>query len=83
MIYSLMGPDYEKNAAFSSIDYNEISIKTGIKHIALHAGRSSQATLLGKNEITYESLYISNDLYQKNYIFYEGQKENELFTRVS
>ncbi|MDR0564803.1 MAG: DNA adenine methylase [Azoarcus sp.] len=41
---------------------NEISIKAGIKHIELKAGRSSQATLLGKNEITYESLYISHDL---------------------
>jgi DNA adenine methylase len=44
---------------------NEIPIKAGIKHIELNAGRSSQSTLLGKNEITYESLYISDDLYQK------------------
>jgi DNA adenine methylase len=62
---------------------NEIPIKTGIKHIELNAGRSSQATLLGKNKITYESLYISNDLYQKNYFFYNGRKENELFTGIS
>jgi DNA adenine methylase len=31
---------------------NEIPIKAGIRHIELNAGRSSQATLLGKNEIT-------------------------------
>jgi DNA adenine methylase len=62
---------------------NEIPIKAGIKHIELKAGRSSQSTLLGKNEITYESLYISDDLYQKNYILDEVGKENELFTRVS
>lgn len=62
---------------------HEIPIKAGIGHIELNAGRSSQATLLGKNEITYESLYISNDLYQKNYFFHEERKENELFTRIS
>jgi DNA adenine methylase len=62
---------------------SELPIKTGIKHIELNAGRSSQSTLLGKNEITYESLYISNDLYQKNYVFYDRQEQNELFSRVS
>lgn len=30
-----------------------------LKHIELHAGRSSQATLLGRNHDTYESLYLS------------------------
>lgn len=34
----------------------------GLKHIYLNAGRSSQATLLGNNDITYESLYICNNL---------------------
>jgi DNA adenine methylase len=62
---------------------NEIPIKVGIRHIELNAGRSSQATLLGKNEITYESLYISNDLYQSNYFFFEEGQKNELFTRIS
>jgi hypothetical protein len=38
---------------------------------------------LGKNEITYESLYIRNDLYQETYIHHKGQKENGLFQRVS
>jgi DNA adenine methylase len=30
-----------------------------LKHIELHAGRSTQATLLGRKENTYESLYLS------------------------
>lgn len=30
-----------------------------IKHIELKAGRSSQATLLGRDDLTYESLYLS------------------------
>jgi DNA adenine methylase len=62
---------------------NEIPIKKGIKHIELNAGRSSQSTLLGKSEITYESLYISNDLYQKNNTLYKKWEESELFKRVS
>jgi DNA adenine methylase len=62
---------------------NKIPIKSGINHIELQAGRSSQSTLLGKNEITFESLYISNDLFQKNYILSKGQEDNELFARIS
>lgn len=34
-------------------------------HIELKVGRSTQATLLGSNEITYESLYLSNELLLK------------------
>jgi len=60
----------------------KIPINKDIKHIVLNAGRSSQSTLLGRNEITYESLYISNDLY-KVYNTYKGKYENGLFTRVS
>jgi DNA adenine methylase len=30
-----------------------------LHHVELHAGRSSQATLLGRAEITIESLYLS------------------------
>jgi DNA adenine methylase len=62
---------------------NEIPIKTGIKHIELNAGRSTQSTLLGRTEITYESLYISNDLYAKSNVAVKNRKENELFARVS
>src|SRR5262249_30343384 len=34
----------------------------GLTHLELHAGRSSQATLLGRNHDTYESLYLSSAL---------------------
>jgi DNA adenine methylase len=34
----------------------------GLKRIEIEAGRSSQATLLGKKDITYESLYLSESL---------------------
>ncbi len=33
--------------------------KLSLKHLQVHAGRSSQATLLGSNEETIESLYLS------------------------
>ncbi|ROH89532.1 DNA adenine methylase [Stagnimonas aquatica] len=33
-----------------------------LRKVGLNAGRSSQATLLGRNEITIESLYISQDV---------------------
>lgn len=33
-----------------------------LAHVELEAGRSSQATLLGRDEVTYESLYISQAL---------------------
>ncbi len=33
-----------------------------LKRIELEAGRSSQATLLGKKDVTYESLYLSKTL---------------------
>ena len=37
----------------------------GLKRILIPAGRSSQATLLGKNQQTIESLYISNKLFKQ------------------
>lgn len=40
----------------------EIPIELDLEHIHLNAGRSSQATLLGKDSITFESLYITKDL---------------------
>ena len=33
--------------------------------ILIEVGRSSQSTLLGKEDITYESLYLSNSLIEK------------------
>ena len=37
-----------------------------LSRISLDAGRSTQATLLGRNEVTFESLYISPVLREKN-----------------
>ena len=37
-----------------------------LKKVALHAGRSSQATLLGRDEVTIESLYLSPALLAKS-----------------
>jgi DNA adenine methylase len=61
----------------------EIPESLDVEHIQLCAGRSSQSTLLGKNEITYESLYVSNDLFKSSKKFERGFCENELFARVS
>jgi DNA adenine methylase len=36
-----------------------------LKHLQIHAGRSSQATLLGKNHETIESLYLSPSLVRR------------------
>lgn len=37
----------------------------GLTHVELEAGRSTQATLLGRDEITFESLYLSQALTEK------------------
>ncbi len=37
----------------------------GIHRVEINAGRSTQSTLLGKNEITYESLYLSENLLER------------------
>lgn len=47
-----------------------------LKHLEINAGRSSQATLLGKQDITYESLYLSPALQER--ITYSNQ--NTLMT---
>ena len=62
---------------------NNIPTSIGIKRIELKAGRSTQSTLLGRNDITFESLYISNDLYCNKGNRFINRSENELFTRVS
>ena len=62
---------------------NNIPTSIGIKRIELKAGRSTQSTLLGRNDITFESLYISNDLYYNKGNRFINRSENELFTRVS
>lgn len=48
----------------------------GLKRIEIEAGRSSQATLLGKKDITYESLYLSESLLQMT-----GTKSEHSVTR--
>jgi DNA adenine methylase len=37
----------------------------GLVHLELHAGRSSQSTLLGRSEETVESLYVSRSLFDQ------------------
>lgn len=41
---------------------NELPAELGLKKIEIEVGRSSQATLLGREEITIESLYLSPNL---------------------
>lgn len=45
----------------------------GLQKVLLNAGLSSQSTLLGKKEVTYEALYISRGLQQ-----YQPQQAREL-----
>lgn len=49
-----------------------------LKKVELNAGRSSQATLLGRDDITIESLYISPALISKTKIVF-SKKENPQF----
>jgi DNA adenine methylase len=50
-----------------------------LEHVQLDAGRSSQATLLGKNVITIESLYVTKDLLNNYEKAYKLEKTEELF----
>jgi len=43
----------------------EIPMDIGIQRMEVKAGRSTQSTLLGRNEITYESIYLSEDLVKR------------------
>lgn len=60
----------------------EIPLDFGLKHVYLNAGRSSQATLLGRSETTLESLYLTPDLFI-NYNATTKEIKNELFSRIS
>jgi len=60
----------------------EIPLEFGLKHVYLNAGRSSQATLLGRDETTLESLYLTADLFS-NLIVTQKETDNGLFSRVS
>ena len=48
--------------AVSNKDGREFPEELGLKKIEIEVGRSSQATLLGRQEITVESLYLSSNL---------------------
>jgi len=37
----------------------------GLVHLEIDAGRSTQSTLLGKSDVTYESLYLSAEVYRR------------------
>ena len=43
----------------------ELPQELGMKKIEINAGRSSQATLLGRDDITFESIYLSKSLLKK------------------
>ena len=45
----------------------------GLRKVLLNAGLSSQAILLGRKETTYEALYLSRNLHEKNYVVSEQQ----------
>lgn len=44
-----------------------------LRKVLLNAGLSSQAILLGRKETTYEALYLSRNLHEKNYVVSEQQ----------
>ncbi|EHP9281721.1 DNA adenine methylase [Salmonella enterica subsp. enterica serovar Infantis] len=44
---------------------NELPAELGLTKIGIHAGRSSQATLLGRDDVTIESLYLSPALIER------------------
>ena len=44
---------------------NQLPASLNLKHIEINAGRSSQSTLLGRNQMTYESLYLSGVLVER------------------
>ncbi len=43
----------------------ELPKELGMKKMEINAGRSSQATLLGRDDVTFESIYLSRSLLQK------------------
>ncbi|WP_445374017.1 Dam family site-specific DNA-(adenine-N6)-methyltransferase [Photorhabdus tasmaniensis] len=45
---------------------NELPMALGLTKIGIHAGRSSQATLLGRDDVTIESLYLSPALIERS-----------------
>lgn len=42
-----------------------LPLSLGLVHLEINAGRSTQSTLLGKRDTTFESLYLSPELYKR------------------
>lgn len=55
----------------------ELPAELGLHRIEIKVGRSTQATLLGRNEITYESIYLSRSLVDKLSV-----DQNEFIKRI-
>lgn len=51
---------------------NDLPKELNLKKIDLEVGRSSQSTLLGKNELTIESLYLSSSLFNDSHLSIES-----------
>ncbi|WP_033581047.1 Dam family site-specific DNA-(adenine-N6)-methyltransferase [Dickeya chrysanthemi] len=58
---------------------NELPITLGLTRIGIHAGRSSQATLLGRDDITIESLYLSPALIERSEFSARGSIQLKMF----
>ncbi|KAB0678182.1 DNA adenine methylase [Aeromonas caviae] len=58
---------------------NELPAELDLKKIGIHAGRSSQATLLGRNDVTIESLYLSPALIERGEINTMGNVQLKMF----
>jgi DNA adenine methylase len=43
----------------------DLPLHLALEHFRLNAGRSTQATLLGRKETTFESIYLSNALVER------------------
>lgn len=62
--------------------------KLGLEHLELPAGRSTQATLLGRSDVTYESLYLSPALYRKldlnpKHIYHDIAEQPQLWSLMN
>lgn len=61
----------------------DLPLSLNLTHIELDAGRSSQQTLLGQNQITYESLYLSPALIDKLPMSITQPKQLSLFEGIA
>ncbi|NKI73633.1 DNA adenine methylase [Dickeya sp. CFBP 2040] len=57
---------------------NELPAELGLTKTGIHAGRSSQATLLGRDDVTIESLYLSPALVERGE-FTRGNVQLKMF----